>query len=93
MPSICIFTFRYDNYDRAMAHAIETQVINWTNLIQKMLKEDSSDLFVTGCNPGPNAELKFWASRKSNIQNVYHQACSLFLSIFNKIVIRIIFIS
>ncbi|XP_067457869.1 dynein axonemal heavy chain 11 isoform X1 [Thunnus thynnus] len=63
----------YDNYDRALAHAIETQVINWTNLIQKMLKEDSSDLLMTGCNPGPNAELKFWASRKSNIQNVYHQ--------------------
>ncbi|XP_042345657.1 dynein axonemal heavy chain 11 [Plectropomus leopardus] len=63
----------YNNYDRALAHAIETQVINWTNLIQKILKEDSSDLLVTGCNPGPSAELTFWASRKSNIQNIYHQ--------------------
>ncbi|XP_074510014.1 dynein axonemal heavy chain 11 [Sebastes fasciatus] len=63
----------YTVYDRALAHAIETQVINWTNLIQKILKEDSSDLLMTGCNPGPEAELKFWASRKSNIQNIYHQ--------------------
>ncbi|KAI3360460.1 hypothetical protein L3Q82_002355 [Scortum barcoo] len=67
-------TFKmYNNYDRALAHAIETQVINWTSLIQKILKEDSSDLLMTGCNPGPNAELKFWASRKSNMQNIYHQ--------------------
>ncbi|XP_028435224.1 dynein heavy chain 11, axonemal isoform X2 [Perca flavescens] len=63
----------YNNYDRAIAHAIETQVINWTNLIQKILKNDSSDLLMTGCNPGPSAELKFWASRKSNIQNIYLQ--------------------
>ncbi|TKS81941.1 Dynein heavy chain 17, axonemal [Collichthys lucidus] len=51
----------------------ETQVINWTNLIQKILKEDSSDLLMAGCNPGPNEELKFWASRTSNIQNINHQ--------------------
>ncbi|XP_034410206.1 dynein heavy chain 11, axonemal [Cyclopterus lumpus] len=63
----------YNNYDRALAHAIETQVIHWTHLIQKMLKEDSSDLLVTDCNPGPNAELTFWASRKSNIEHIYHQ--------------------
>ncbi|KAM8734967.1 dynein axonemal heavy chain 11 [Acanthopagrus schlegelii] len=63
----------YNNYDRALAHAIETQVINWTNLIQKTLKEDSSDLLLTGFNPGPDAELKFWASRQSNILSIYHQ--------------------
>ncbi|GAA6224990.1 dynein heavy chain 11, axonemal-like isoform X1 [Lates japonicus] len=67
-------TFKmYNNYDRALAHAIETQVINWTNLIQKILKEDSSDLLMTGFNPGPDVELKFWASRKENIQNINHQ--------------------
>uniref|UniRef100_UPI0037E727D7 dynein axonemal heavy chain 11 n=1 Tax=Semicossyphus pulcher TaxID=241346 RepID=UPI0037E727D7 len=66
----------YNNYDRALAHAIETQVINWTNLIQKILKEDSLDLLMTGCNPGPDAELKFWASRKSNLMDIYHQLLS-----------------
>ncbi|XP_034084207.1 dynein heavy chain 11, axonemal [Gymnodraco acuticeps] len=63
----------YNNYDRALAHAIESQVINWSNIIQKILKEDSSDLLITGSNPGPDAELKFWASRKANIQNVCDQ--------------------
>uniref|UniRef100_A0A7N6BNC5 AAA+ ATPase domain-containing protein n=1 Tax=Anabas testudineus TaxID=64144 RepID=A0A7N6BNC5_ANATE len=57
----------------SLAHAMESQVINWTNLIQKILKEDSSDLFLTGCNPGPSIELRFWASRKYNIQNIYNQ--------------------
>ncbi|XP_060906749.1 dynein axonemal heavy chain 11 [Labrus mixtus] len=63
----------YNNYDRALAHAIETLIINWTNVIQKILKEDSSDIIMTDCNPGPNAELTFWASRKKNIQDIYHQ--------------------
>uniref|UniRef100_A0A3Q3ETL8 Dynein axonemal heavy chain 11 n=1 Tax=Labrus bergylta TaxID=56723 RepID=A0A3Q3ETL8_9LABR len=57
----------------ALAHAIETLIINWTNVIQKILKEDSSDIIMTDCNPGPNAELTFWASRKKNIQDIYHQ--------------------
>uniref|UniRef100_A0A3B4YI13 Dynein axonemal heavy chain 11 n=1 Tax=Seriola lalandi dorsalis TaxID=1841481 RepID=A0A3B4YI13_SERLL len=86
---ICIFTLRYNNHDRTLAHAIETQVINWTNLIQKILKEDSSDLFMTGCNPGPDIELKFWASRKNNVQNIYHQVFSLFLLIFTKILFNL----
>ncbi|XP_061632559.1 dynein axonemal heavy chain 11 isoform X3 [Phyllopteryx taeniolatus] len=63
----------YGNYDRALAHNIETQVSNWTNLIQRLLKEDSSDILLTGSNPGPDAELRFWASRKSNIQSIYQQ--------------------
>nr|XP_020468391.1 dynein heavy chain 11, axonemal-like isoform X3 [Monopterus albus] len=73
MENSCSIFKLYGNYDRALAHTIETQVINWTSLIQKILKEDSSDLLSTGCNPGPVVELKFWASRKSNIQNIYHQ--------------------
>ncbi|XP_019728452.1 dynein heavy chain 11, axonemal isoform X3 [Hippocampus comes] len=67
-------TFKmYGNYDRTLAHNIETQVSNWTNLIQRMLKEDSSDILLTGNNPGPAAELGFWASRKRNIQSIYQQ--------------------
>ncbi|XP_035799351.2 dynein axonemal heavy chain 11 [Amphiprion ocellaris] len=73
-----------ENYDRALAHAIETQVINWTNLIQKILKEDSSDLLATGCNPGPDAELKFWASRRSNIESIYHQLQSPVVQMMTK---------
>lgn len=75
------FMHRYNTYDRALAHAIETQVINWTNLIQKILKEDSSDRIPkASCNPGPNAELKFWASRASNIKHIYLQVHTPFPS-------------
>uniref|UniRef100_A0A3Q1GSB8 Dynein heavy chain tail domain-containing protein n=1 Tax=Acanthochromis polyacanthus TaxID=80966 RepID=A0A3Q1GSB8_9TELE len=73
-----------ENYDRALAHAIETQVINWTNLIQKILKEDSSDLLATGCNPGPDAELKFWASRRGNVESIYHQLHSPVVQMMTK---------
>uniref|UniRef100_A0A672GZT9 Dynein heavy chain tail domain-containing protein n=1 Tax=Salarias fasciatus TaxID=181472 RepID=A0A672GZT9_SALFA len=68
-----LYPLRCEHYDRTLAHTIETQVINWTNLIQKILKEDPSDLLLTGCNPGPSAELKFWASRKTNIGSIYCQ--------------------
>lgn len=65
---------RYNTYDRNLAHAIETQVINWTNLIQKILKEDSSDRMPKAhSHPGPIAELKFWSSRASNIKHIYLQ--------------------
>ncbi|KAM3614782.1 uncharacterized protein V6R79_018954 [Siganus canaliculatus] len=65
--------FKTYNYDRALVHVIETQVINWANMIQKILKEDSPDLLSTDNNVGPNAELQFWASRKSNLQSIYQQ--------------------
>lgn len=82
---MCIYIHRYNTYDRTLAHAIETQVINWTILIQKILKEDSSDRTLpTGCYPGPSAELSFWASRNNNIQHIYHQVNSSVLLILNQ---------
>lgn len=77
-PLIMCYRFfnRCSNYDRVLAHTIETHVINWTSLIQKIVKEDSSDLVKTFCNPCPNVEFKFWASRLSNIQNIYNQVFS-----------------
>lgn len=80
-----IFTLRDDDHGRALSHVIETLVISWTSLIQKVLKEDSSDQLMMGCNPGPSAELRFWTCRKSNIQNIYHQVSSPFL-VFSKII-------
>ncbi|XP_076016721.1 dynein axonemal heavy chain 11 [Genypterus blacodes] len=69
-----LHTFKmYDSHNRMVAHTLESHVITWTNLIQKVLKEDSSDVLVAGDHPDPTAEMNFWASRKSNIQNIYHQ--------------------
>ncbi|XP_076826869.1 dynein axonemal heavy chain 11 [Brachyhypopomus gauderio] len=58
---------------RMVVHAVESMVINWTHLIQKVLKEDSAELILKGLNPGPMTELDFWSSRKKNIQNIYEQ--------------------
>lgn len=56
-------------------HAVESMVINWTHLIQKVLKEDSAELILKGLNPGPSTELDFWRSRKNNIENIHDQVC------------------
>ncbi|XP_035386791.1 dynein heavy chain 11, axonemal isoform X1 [Electrophorus electricus] len=58
---------------RTAVHAVESMVINWTRLIQKVLKEDSADLILKGLNPEPMTELDFWRSRKKNIENIYEQ--------------------
>uniref|UniRef100_A0A3Q2QPT1 Dynein heavy chain tail domain-containing protein n=1 Tax=Fundulus heteroclitus TaxID=8078 RepID=A0A3Q2QPT1_FUNHE len=76
---------RYENYDRTLAHTIETQVISWSSLIQKILKQDSSDLLQTGCNPGPSAEIRFWASRKRNLEGIHDQLQSPSVEIMAKV--------
>ncbi|XP_053089780.1 dynein axonemal heavy chain 11 isoform X1 [Pangasianodon hypophthalmus] len=58
---------------RAVMHAVESMVINWAHLIQKVLKEDSAELILKGLNPGPSTELDFWRSRKNNIENIHEQ--------------------
>ncbi|XP_062848433.1 dynein axonemal heavy chain 11 [Trichomycterus rosablanca] len=58
---------------RTVMHVVESMVINWAHLIQKVLKEDSAELILKGLNPGPNAELDFWRSRRNNIQFINEQ--------------------
>ncbi|KAK3551295.1 hypothetical protein QTP70_013939, partial [Hemibagrus guttatus] len=58
---------------RVVMHAVESMVINWAHLIQKVLKEDSAELILKGLNPGPSTELDFWRSRKNNIENIHEQ--------------------
>lgn len=54
-------------------HAVESMVINWAHLIQKVLKEDSAQLILKGLNPGPSIELDFWRARKNNIEYINEQ--------------------
>ncbi|XP_053483492.1 dynein axonemal heavy chain 11 isoform X4 [Ictalurus furcatus] len=73
-PSASINLFSQGCHDRmAVMHAVESMVINWAHLIQKVLKEDSAELIVKGMNPGPSTELDFWRSRKNNIENIHEQ--------------------
>ncbi|XP_062322712.1 dynein axonemal heavy chain 11 isoform X2 [Osmerus eperlanus] len=62
-----------DSFDRTVVHAIESMVISWTHLIQKVLKEDSSEHLLQGLNPGPSAELNFWITRNANMHNIHQQ--------------------
>ncbi|XP_030637015.1 dynein heavy chain 11, axonemal [Chanos chanos] len=63
----------HDGPDRTVVHAIESMVISWTHLIQKVLKEDSAEILLQGLMPGPSSELEFWRARRENIQNIYEQ--------------------
>lgn len=56
-------------------YAVESMIINWAHVIQKVLKEDSAELILKGLNPGPSTELDFWRSRKNNIENIHEQVC------------------
>ncbi|KAM9783033.1 dynein axonemal heavy chain 11 [Neosynchiropus ocellatus] len=73
MGDMSSYDLTFKNYDRTLAHTMETYVISWSNLIQNILREDSSDILSTGSNPGPDAELKYWASRKTNIESIHQQ--------------------
>ncbi|XP_058249288.1 dynein axonemal heavy chain 11 [Hemibagrus wyckioides] len=73
-PEASISLFSQCCHDRrAVMHAVESMVINWAHLIQKVLKEDSAELISKGLNPGPSTELNFWRARKNNIENIHDQ--------------------
>ena len=51
-----IFRIRHDSHDRTVVDAIESMVISWTHLVQKILKEDSAELLLKGLNPESRAQ-------------------------------------
>ncbi|XP_051731342.1 dynein axonemal heavy chain 9-like isoform X1 [Ctenopharyngodon idella] len=59
--------------DRSLIYSMETVVIDWTNLVYKVLKKDSSDLLLEGKNPTPHAELSFWKNRFADLQGIHSQ--------------------
>nr|XP_006007896.1 PREDICTED: dynein heavy chain 11, axonemal [Latimeria chalumnae] len=64
---------KQDGYDRSVLHSIETMVISWTHQIQDILKKDSAQPLLQGLNPGPQAEVEFWETRKENMLGIYEQ--------------------
>ena len=59
---------------RALLHTIETIVIEWSNQIRHVLKEDSSQLLVGGGNnPCPDVEINFWNKKYDNLKSMYTQ--------------------
>merc|ERR1712060_840599 len=59
------------NKDRV--HVLESAVITWTKQIRHVLKQDPELLLREGKNLEPSTELRFWESKKSNLNSIHSQ--------------------
>ncbi|XP_042198221.1 dynein axonemal heavy chain 9 isoform X3 [Callorhinchus milii] len=59
--------------DKHIVHAIESVIIDWSHQIREVLKKDSSESLLEGCNPNPTEELEFWKTRCTNLECIYDQ--------------------
>lgn len=64
---------KLDGYDRALVHAIESVIIEWTHQIRDVLKKDSSQFVLNGQFPNPTVELQFWKAKAQNLECIYDQ--------------------
>ncbi|XP_030063865.1 dynein axonemal heavy chain 9 [Microcaecilia unicolor] len=62
-----------DVLDKAVVHAIESAIIEWSHQIRGVLKRESSEQLLQGNNPNPSVELEFWKNRYSDLECVYNQ--------------------
>lgn len=53
-------------------HVLEGAVITWTKQVRYVLKQEPEHVFREG-NPQPDAELKFWQNRASNLNSIQNQ--------------------
>jgi len=61
---------------RALVHAIESVVIEWTHQIREVLKKDSAQPLLEGLNPVPYVEMEFWKIKAQNLECIYDQVDS-----------------
>jgi len=66
---------------RAMVHAIESVVIEWTHQIREVLKKDSAQPLLEGLNPVPYVEMEFWKVKAQNLECIYDQVYGLYLEL------------
>ena len=59
--------------DRALIHAIESVIIDWTHQIRDVLKRDSAQPLLEGLNPSPFVEVEFWKNKAANLECIYEQ--------------------
>ncbi|XP_078081541.1 dynein axonemal heavy chain 9 [Mustelus asterias] len=59
--------------DKGIVHTVESVIIDWSHQISEVLKRDSSEPLLKGCNPNPNVELEFWKNRCTNLECIYDQ--------------------
>ena len=58
---------------RALVHAVESVVIEWTHQIREVLKKDSAQPLLEGLNPIPYVEMEFWKVKAQNLECIYDQ--------------------
>ncbi|XP_069510616.1 dynein axonemal heavy chain 9 [Ambystoma mexicanum] len=62
-----------DHFDKAIIHAIESAIIEWSHQIRAVLKRESSEPLLQGKDPNPNVELEFWKNRYADLECIYNQ--------------------
>ncbi|KAK3091630.1 hypothetical protein FSP39_021358 [Pinctada imbricata] len=62
-----------EGLDRALIHAIESVIIDWTHQIRDVLKRDSAQPLLEGLNPSPFVEIEFWKNKATNLECIYEQ--------------------
>ncbi|CAK8695850.1 unnamed protein product [Clavelina lepadiformis] len=58
---------------RALLHAIETVVIEWSHQIRDVLKQESAQPLLEGLHPGPAVEIDFWNAKCANLECINNQ--------------------
>ncbi|KAK5608169.1 hypothetical protein CRENBAI_003200 [Crenichthys baileyi] len=59
--------------DHGLLYSIETLIVQWSGQIWNVLKKDSGMLLLLGDHPGPNVELRFWATQRENLLGIQSQ--------------------
>ena len=59
--------------DKDRIHVLESAVVTWTRQIKNVLKTDPETALKEGLNPGPLAELEFWAEKAANLNSIHDQ--------------------
>ena len=75
--AVWLFNTCSDVNGRALVHAVESVVIEWTHQIREVLKKDSAQPLLEGLNPVPYVEMEFWKVKAQNLECIYDQVSSV----------------
>ena len=56
-----------------LKNTIEGIILKWAHQVEEVLGKDSSQVLEDGDNPGPLEEIKFWDSKKINLESLFEQ--------------------
>ena len=65
-----------NQHDKDSVHVLETSIVSWTHQIKDVLQLDPENVLKGGNNPGPQAEIDFWAKKAENLNSIDKQLYS-----------------